>query len=159
MNEQTFKPAWRSFYWHFFTMIVCLAAASIISVKWLPAEYQKWLWIVFAAAVAYTVCNMAYKRNSVLLMVKPDKISLERGIMGRQSIEIATRNIRTIQVNQSIVQRMLNVGDIRVASSGTDAYEISVYNMPSPHEIREAMHVNERVAVEEEEQGKSENKT
>ena len=151
MNEQKFRPAWRGFYRHFFSMAACLTVVSIISVKWLPAGYQKWLWLIFAAAVAYVACDMVYRRNSVTLTVKPDEISLERGLIGRQSIGISSRNIRTIKVSQSVMQRILNVGDIRVASSGTEEYEICASNMPSPHEIKEAMQVNERSAAEENE--------
>ena len=146
MNEQKFKPAWRGFYRHYFAMIACLVVVSIISVKWLG--YQKWLWFAAAAAVIYVACDMAYRRNSVLLTVRPEEIALERGLIGRQSIEIGVRNIRTIKVNQSVMQRILNVGDIRVASSGTDKYEICAFNMPSPHEIREGIQVNERTAAE-----------
>ena len=158
MNEQQYKPAWRSFYQHFFTMVACLAVASMISVN-LSAKYQKWLWLVFLGAITCIVCNMVYKRNSVLLIVKSDKVALDRGIIGRQSIEISTRSIRTIKVNQSIMQRIFNVGDVRVASSGTDEYEISALNMPNPHEIRQAMQMNERAAAKEEEHGKAESKT
>jgi len=147
MNEQKFKPAWRCFYRHFFVMVICLVVVLVVSVKWLPAEYQKWLWLLFIAAITYTVCDMAYKRNSVLLIVKPDGIALERGIIGRQSIEISTRNIRTIQVNQSVMQRILNVGAVCVASSGTEGYEISALNMPSPHEIRQTIQTNERAVA------------
>ena len=149
MNEQKFKPAWRGFYRHFFIMLACLTVTLIISVKWLPIGYQKWLWFVFVVAVTYVACNMAYKRNSVMLIVRSTEIALERGLIGRQSIEICTRNIRTIKVNQSIMQRMLNVGDICVASSGTDDYEIAAFNMPSPHEIKEIVQANERIAFKE----------
>ena len=149
MSAQKFKPAWRGFYRHFFVMVVCLAVVSVISAKWWPAGYQKWLWLLFVGTTAYIACNMAYKRNNLLLIVRPDGIALERGIIGRQSIEINTRNIRTIKVNQSIMQRILNVGDILVASSGTDEYEISARNMPSPHDIRQVIQANERAVAKE----------
>ena len=143
MDEQIFKPAWRSFYKQIFVMIACFALVSVISVKWMPAEYQTWLCFVFAAVVAYIVCSMVYRRSSVMLIAKQDEITLERGLIARQSIQVSTRNIRTIKVNQSVAQRILNVGDIHVTSSG-DEYEISVFNMPNPHEIKEAIQANER---------------
>ena len=157
MSEQKFKPAWRSFYRHFLIMAVYLVAALVISVKWLPAGYQKWLWLLFTAAVAYTACDMAYKRNSVLLIVRPDGIAIERGIIGRQSIEISMRNIRTIQVNQSVMQRIMNVGAVCVASSGTEGYEISALNMPGPHEIRQVVQLNERAAAKKTKENEHEN--
>ena len=153
MNEQKFKPAWKGFFGHFFVIIACFAATLTISVKWLPARYQMWLWLIFAAVAACAACDMIYKRHSIQLIVKTDEIALELGLVGRQCIEISIRNIRTIKVNQSVIQRILNVGDIRVASSGTDEYEISAFNMPNPHEIKEAMQANERAVVKEGEHG------
>jgi len=157
MNEQKFKPAWRGFYRHFFVMVVCLVAVLVISVKWWPAGYQKWLWLLFVVAVAYIACDMAYKRNSVLLAVRPEGIAIEHGIIGRKSIEISMRNIRTIQVNQSIIQRILNVGAVCVASSGTEGYEISALNMPGPHEIRQVVQLNERAAAKKTKENEHEN--
>ena len=72
------------------------------------------------------------------------------GILKRDSIEIGMRNVRTVQVTQRLIQRLLNVGDIAIASSGTDVYEIRVANMPSPHDIRNQ--IQERARVEDKQQ-------
>ena len=145
MNEQSFKPAWRSFYWHILAMIACLVVVALVSAKAnLSPGYQKGLWIFFCVFIVCAAGDMMIRRMKVMLIVKPDEIALELGLVGRHSVEISTKNIRTIQVKQSVMQRLLNVGDILVASAGTDNYEIYAGNMPDPHTIRNLMQVHER---------------
>lgn len=147
MSEQKYKPAWRSYYWHILAMVACLVLVSMVSAKaGLTAGYQKGLWIFFLLFIICAAGDMILRRSKVALIVKPDEITLEQGLIGRHSIEISTKSIRTIQVRQSVLQRMLNVGDILIASAGTDGYEISAINMPDPHVIRDAMQVHERAA-------------
>ncbi len=151
MNEQSFKPAWRSFYWHILAMVACLVVVALVSAKTaLTPGYQKGLWIFFFAFIVCAAGDMTTRRMKVMLVVKPDEIALEQGLVGRHSVEISTKNIRTIQVNQSIMQRILNVGDILVASAGTDNYEIYAANMPDPHTIRNLMQVHERAPENDE---------
>jgi uncharacterized membrane protein YdbT with pleckstrin-like domain len=105
---------------------------------------------IFLILTLATAVNMTYRRFRVMLIVKSDKIALEKGFIGRQSIEINTKNVKTIQVTQSVMQRILDTGDILVASSGTDEYEIIVPNMPNPHVIRDIMQKRERAHGSEE---------
>ena len=151
MNEQKFRPAWRSFYRHFLAMIACLAVVAMVSLKAnLTPGYQKGIWFFFLVFVAAVLADMVYRRFRVMLVVRPDEIALEDGLIGRHSTEISTKNIRTIQVKQDLIQRVLNVGDISVASSGTDGYEILIPNMPAPQDIRNMMQVHERAAIADE---------
>jgi uncharacterized membrane protein YdbT with pleckstrin-like domain len=143
LNEQKFRPVWRSFYGHIAAMAVCLVIVVFASVK--VQGYWKEMWLFFLAVVFIIAVHMLYKRVSVILIVKPDEVAVEQGFIKRSSVEISIRSIRTIQVTLSIIQRILNIGDIHVASSGTDDYEISVSNMPDPYAIRNNIQVYERV--------------
>ena len=141
-TEQRYIPAWRSFYWHIAAMVIFFVAAVFFS---LTTNFSGTAtWGIFLILILYAAGDMTYRRFRIMLIVKPDEIALERGFIGRHSIEISTKNIKTIQVKQSIVQRILDTGDILVASPGTDEYEIIVSNMPSPHAIRDIMQKRER---------------
>jgi uncharacterized membrane protein YdbT with pleckstrin-like domain len=148
MNEQKYRPPWRSFYLHIVAMVVVFIGAVFFSVK--TGFSVKVIWGAFLAAVLYLAADMTYRRFCTMLIVKSDKIALEEGLIGRHSTEISTKNIKTIQVTQTIGQRILNTGDIRVASPGTDEYEITVKNMPDPHAVRDLMQKYERAGDKEE---------
>jgi uncharacterized membrane protein YdbT with pleckstrin-like domain len=146
VNDEKFRPQWKSFYWHIVGMVACLVVVLVVSVKGgeLTSNYQTGIWLFFLVFVAAAVAHMAYLRLCVTLIVKADEVALEKGFIKRYSIEISTKNIRTIQVNQSIIQRMLNIGDIKVASAGTGEYEISAANLPNPYAIRDKIQKYER---------------
>lgn len=147
-EEYVYKPAWRSFCLHIAAMVACLVLVAIVSLNAsMDAAYQKALWGFFVLFVLVVFGNMFFKRMETALIVRPDEVAFEKGILKRESIEIGMRSIRTVQVTQRIIQRILNVGDIAVASSGTDGYEILVANMPSPHDIRNQ--IQERARVED----------
>ncbi|MDR3264712.1 MAG: PH domain-containing protein [Synergistaceae bacterium] len=154
MNEESFRPAWRSFYWHILGVAVCLVIAGMVSVKLADGNGKTMAEILFILLALAVVVHMLFRRYRVTLVVKPDEIALEVGVIGRNSIEISTRSIRTIQVKQSLLQRILNVGDILIASSGTEEYEIYAANMPAPHAIRDKMQAYERALGKGTDEGK-----
>jgi len=64
-------------------------------------------------------------------------VTLEKGLFAKNSVEVGMPQIRTIEVRQTVFQRMLGIGDIMIASSGTDAYEIIVPGIEEPKELRD----------------------
>ena len=147
-DEHVYKPAWRSFCLHIAAMIACFVLVVFVSLKVpMDAAYQKALWGFFLLFVLVAFGDMFFKRLGATLIVRFDEVAFEKGILKRDSIEIGMRNVRTVQVTQRLMQRLLNVGDIAIASSGTDVYEIRVANMPSPHDIRNQ--IQERARVED----------
>ncbi|MDR3231117.1 MAG: PH domain-containing protein [Synergistaceae bacterium] len=151
MNEQSFRPAWRSFYWHILGAVACLVLAALAFTKMQDGSGKDMAEILLIVLFVGVVVHMLVRRYRITLIVRPDEIALEEGLFGRNSIEISTKNIRTIQVKQSMIQRILNVGDIQIASSGTEEYEICAANMPEPHTLRNRMQGYERTAEKEEE--------
>jgi uncharacterized membrane protein YdbT with pleckstrin-like domain len=137
VSEEKFRPEWRSFYWHILALPVCFVVGIVF--KETPE-----VGIVCLIAFIIVALHMIYKRLCLTLIVKPDEIALEKGFIKRHSIEISTKSIRSIEVNQSIMQRILNIGDIKVASAGTSGYEITAESMPNPYGIRDKIQVYER---------------
>ena len=65
------------------------------------------------------------------------KRSIERrGLFSRATSEVLHDNIRNIQITQSFLERLLNVGTLAIASAGQDGVEIQVQSLPGPDEIR-----------------------
>jgi uncharacterized membrane protein YdbT with pleckstrin-like domain len=145
-DKQKYRPAWRSFYNHVVSMVFCLALMLVLSAK-LPLSWthKKWLWVFFLVFVLCAFLDMARRRFRVVLIVRPDEIAMEEGLIGRRSIEISTKSIRSIQVCQSAMQRLLKTGSIIVTSSG-DNEEISAPDMPDPYAVREAIQAYERAS-------------
>jgi uncharacterized membrane protein YdbT with pleckstrin-like domain len=63
-------------------------------------------------------------------------VTLERGILSKERIELDIDNIRAVKVYQSLFNRIFSVGKISVFTSG-DAPEIEISGMPLPHRFSE----------------------
>ena len=75
-------------------------------------------------------------RQSTLLTIRNDELTLETGLLSRNSTEVKIRDIKTIDVQQSLVNRMLDIGRIRVATAGTEGWEINIEGIEAPNDIR-----------------------
>jgi len=76
------------------------------------------------------------KCKSEVLTITQDELHYVRGILSKSRSEIRLSSIRSLQVDQSLFQRMFGTGDIKIYTAG-DNPEIVVAGMPNPHEIRE----------------------
>ena len=79
---------------------------------------------------------MAWKRLSLRLVITESAVTLEEGIFTTSSVEIPLKSVRTVQVMQNFVQKLLGVGDILVGASATGGFEIVARGFADPREVR-----------------------
>lgn len=70
------------------------------------------------------------------LTIKTDEIIWEHGLISKQYTEISMSSLRSVRVNQSLLQRILNAGNVEVYTAGDDP-ELVIKGMPNPDKIRE----------------------
>ena len=78
-----------------------------------------------------------FKRKMVKLKIFRDRIVLEQGILSKDLKVIFISDIRTIDIRQTIIQRIFRMGDLLIATSGTSDYETSVDGFPEPTKIKD----------------------
>ena len=78
------------------------------------------------------------------ITVKSDEIIWEHGLINKQYTEISLSSLRSVRVNQSLLQRMLNAGDVEVYTAG-DRPELTIRGLPNPDLIREYVKSNRSV--------------
>lgn len=144
-NVHNYRPAWKGSYGVLLLMCLIFVLACLISFKVsMELKHMLWLWLCVLVVMGGLFAYLAVKRFGVVLSIRPDEVAFDTGIFGRKSIEISYQNIRTCEVTQTFMQRILNVGTLSIASSGTDGYEIQVENISSPWDIRNEIQANER---------------
>lgn len=74
--------------------------------------------------VVYTKLSITNKRTI-----------LRRGIVSRFTTEVQHDDIRNIQVDQTMFERLVGVGDIAISSSGQDDLEVDVDGIPQPEKF------------------------
>lgn len=102
------RPSWWRYFWHLF-----------------------FFWLIVPAIVAW------WRRASIVLRVYPGRLMLERGIFSKCYREFLARDIRSIDIDQSFLARLVGIGNLSISTAATvDAAE-QIEGIPNPHAVRE----------------------
>lgn len=78
----------------------------------------------------------------VTLILTSEGIIYRRGILAKHTNGIAHSNVRLIRIDQSLIQRLLNVGSVSIASAGIAEVEIEVHGISNPEKVRKIVESN-----------------
>ena len=87
------------------------------------------------AALLYFVWWL--KIITTTLTVTSERTRFSHGIISRHTSEVLHRDVKNLQIEQNILQRMLGVGDVAISSSGQDTLEIVAHAIPKPQAVAE----------------------
>lgn len=71
------------------------------------------------------------------LTVTTEQTTLRRGILSKYTNDVFHENVRNIQVGQTFLQRLLDVGYVGISSAGQAGVEIEVHGIPHPEKVKE----------------------
>lgn len=154
----TYKPAWRSFYKLLFLALILIIAAAFVQFFKPGESWHTWMWIAVAVVDVLILFYIIVQRATTSLILKdnPDKAEDQEVAFikchplkpfssdFRESIEIGLANIVHIKVGQTMMQTLMNVGDIVITSSGTGSEEINAVNIPCPNKVRDEIQLHAR---------------
>ena len=123
------RPIW------FILYIVLNVGGLIAAIRFDQQSYQIvglvfWLGTIIMFLVWYL------RIKSTKVTVTSYNILIEKGLLSKHRREIAIEKVRTVDVKQGFIDRILGVGDIEVYTAG-DLPEFEVTGLPNPNEIRE----------------------
>ena len=79
------------------------------------------------------------RRYSLVMKIYPTRVSLERGWTSKETRELFIKDLRSIDVEQSLIQRMVGIGTLTLSTAATvDADEVIV-GVPRPGEIKDLL--------------------
>lgn len=155
---KTYKPAWRSFYKLLFLMLLILILAGLANYFKAGESWLKWMWIAAIIVEVLIFFYVAVKRWTMSLILRDNPSKAEDQEVAfiecnpikpfspdfRKSIEIGLANIIHIKLGQTMMQTILNIGDVVITSSGTGSEEIHAHNIPDPQAVRDEIQVHAR---------------
>lgn len=74
--------------------------------------------------------------------ISKDHVLYSKGILSRTNAEIDLDGIRTVRINQSLLNRMFDTGTVELYTAG-DSPEIVAPNLTAPNNIRELIKTNQ----------------
>ena len=98
---------------------------------WRYFWYLLFAWLLIPLLVAWL------KRSAVVLRVYRGRVTLRRGLLSKCERELFMRDIRSIDIDQSFLGRLANIGDLTISTSATVDASEQVEGVPDPQRIRD----------------------
>jgi hypothetical protein len=80
----------------------------------------------------YHAIGVLYSYFAITLIVDNQGVVLKKGIIAQDIINIRFSEIKTIGLKRGILARLINIGTLEFASSGSDGVDIRFINLASP---------------------------
>jgi len=118
-----------------FILLLVVAASFLLS---LP-DLGLILWAVRAALVVLVillVCWIQLDRSRRRYAVTNKRVSVEYGIINRNSNEVRIHDIRSINLQKSGLSGLLGIGRVEFSSAAGDDAEVIFWNTPEAEKVR-----------------------
>jgi membrane protein YdbS with pleckstrin-like domain len=102
------RPSWWAYFWHLF-----------------------FFWLIVPPIIAY------FRRNATVLRVFPDRITLERGLLSKCYQDYNPRDIRSIDIDQGFLQRVVGIGDLTISTAASVEGAEQINSIPDPKGLRD----------------------
>jgi len=110
-------------------------AGQLLMPAWVQYTLGGILAVVGAGLFTYWWLTVIY----TTLSVTNNRSLLRHGIVARFTTEVRHDDVRNIQVEQNIYQRIVGIGDIAISSAGQDDLEVDANGIPRPKEIADTV--------------------
>jgi len=102
------RPSWWGYFWYLF-----------------------FFWLIVPPFIAW------WQRASILLRIYPGRVTVERGLFSKSFREFRARDIRSIDIDQSFLDRVLGIGDLSISTAATTDASEQLKGIPRPHDVRD----------------------
>ena len=102
------RPSWWRFFWHLI-----------------------FFWLIVPLLVAWG------RRASVVLRIYPGRVTLERGLLSKSYREFMARDIRSIEIDQGLLARLVGIGDLTISTAATVDADEEIEGIPNPKAVRD----------------------
>ena len=113
---------------------------GLIGSIWVPVTDKSIFWFILFVPMALggiaLICWWWVDRLGASLEITTKRTIMHHGILSKSSSEVVHDNIRNIQITQSFLQRVMQVGEIGISSSGQDGIEIQINHLRDPDNLR-----------------------
>ena len=130
-------PSWRAILGFYLKGLVVAAILGLIA-KLLGSGGGTVFGIVLAV-IAITVAVGFLKRVATTYTITNRRLNIKRGIVSREIQETRLERVQNVNYNQSIYQRLMQIGDVDFDTAATDDYNFVFVGVADPGEVVESV--------------------
>jgi uncharacterized membrane protein YdbT with pleckstrin-like domain len=90
---------------------------------------------VVLAVLALTVLIGFIKRWATTYTITNRRLNIKRGIVSREVQETRLERVQNVNYNQSVYQRVMQIGDVDFDTAATDDYDFVFYGVADPADV------------------------
>ena len=148
-GDKTYRPALRAFITEWTITVICLAfwmfpvgMLSIFINDEALANLDDWPWMISSIQWLSFIC-IGYFSGKILLSwmanrfhLKTNVIESSKGIVARNTSSVRYNHIRSVEIVQGVIDRIMDTGRIELATAGSADVEIIFSRIASPLELK-----------------------
>ena len=133
------RPAWLNQWWQI-GIAVLLPFVFILAYlkgdQYFSAPNLRVVLVVCVAVFVYLLAVVIYRRYSWAYTINGETIESREGLIARKVKSIRVQDLRNINVNQTLFQRIMGVGDVEFSSAGGSGIEVVFRGVDKPLEVK-----------------------
>jgi uncharacterized membrane protein YdbT with pleckstrin-like domain len=135
-NEQVIfqgHPSWRAIL-GFYLKGIAIAVVIGVIVKLIGASSVT-VFLVVLVVIAATVLIGFIKRVATTYTITNRRLNIKRGIISREIQETRLERVQNVTYQQSVYQRLMQIGDVDFDTAATDDNNFVFYGVADPGEV------------------------
>ena len=116
-------------------LILASASTQIAeTIEWYETVL-KYASLALSALGLLRLIGRAFTWSTTHFVVTTDRVIYQRGLFGRQRLEIPLQRVNNVMFEQSFLERIVNAGDV-IVESGADDRDVVFDNTPDPEFVQ-----------------------
>ena len=138
-------PSWRSaiaFYLKGLIVVAIVGGIMALIGKISGDKKIDWALVVGVAVAAFVIVMVVgwIRRLVTVYMVTNQRIYIRRGLISRTEQETRLQRVQNVNTSQSVLQRMLAVGNVKFDTAGGEHYDFAFRGVAAPQRVVQAVH-------------------
>jgi membrane protein YdbS with pleckstrin-like domain len=118
--------------------LILAAVISFFVLRWDEPSDWKWAVMIIPAIALISVFRRHMQRRLTKLTIEGDRLRFESGLLSKSTRTMELFKVQDVRVDQSLGQRMLNVGNLSIETAGSSSH-ITIDSIDDPQ--RTADHI------------------
>ncbi|HYA36961.1 MAG TPA: PH domain-containing protein [Candidatus Methylomirabilis sp.] len=133
------RPAWRNQWWRiaFAALLPALLVLALLSgERYFSAPNLRAVQVVIVAVFVYLTVAIQYRHYVWRFRMDVNNVESQEGLIARKVRSIRVRDLRNINVNQTLAQRLLGIGNVEFSSSAGSGVEVVFFGVSRPMRVK-----------------------